>query len=61
MIYAVYINDKGFINTFDKTKNTYSTTRDIFDADFNSKLEHAQDTAEFFGGTILAYDDKDDI
>ena len=55
MLYVVYLNNKGFICTFNKLANSYTTTQDIDDADFNNALEVAQSTAEFFGGIVLTF------
>jgi hypothetical protein len=55
MIYVVYINNKGFIDTFDKTKNTYKTTTNIEDAYFSRKAERVKSVADFFGGVVLSF------
>ncbi len=60
MLYVVYVNNEGFICTFNKATNSYTTTKDIDVADFNDKFEDAQSTAEFYKGVVLAFKEKDD-
>ena len=53
MLYVVYVNNKGFICTFDKMEATYTTTKDIYEADYSTSFEEAKLITDVFSGEIL--------
>lgn len=59
MLHVVYINHVGFIDTFDKTTKSYTTTKNIDVADFSGTFEEAQSTAEFFNGVVLSMKEEE--
>ena len=54
MLYLVYIDNKGFISTFDKMSNSFTTTLDFNEVDYSSTEKVAIDIAEFFNGIVMS-------
>lgn len=55
MINVVYVNTKGFIDTFDKTTSSYKVTKNLDDAYFDESIKRVQSVADFFGGVVLSF------
>lgn len=52
-LYTVFIENEGFISTFNKLTNEYTTSLNLMDTDYNVELRDVESIAKFFNGKVF--------